>query len=101
MSDFRINFFTHISHEFRTPLAIIQSAVEKMMTKGEGYTSKNNIVDAGDDGICMKGGAGAAGVKAGPCENINIQDNTVYHAHGGFVIGSRNGSARRCASVRC
>ena len=43
MSDFRINFFTHISHEFRTPLAIIQSAVEKMMTKGEGYTSKNNI----------------------------------------------------------
>ena len=43
MSDFRINFFTHISHEFRTPLAIIQSAVEKMMTKGEGYTSKNYI----------------------------------------------------------
>ena len=43
MSDFRINFFTHISHEFRTPLAIIQSAVEKMMTKGEGYASKNNI----------------------------------------------------------
>ncbi len=43
MSDFRINFFTHISHEFRTPLAIIQSAVEKMMTKGEGYASKNSI----------------------------------------------------------
>lgn len=43
ISDFRINFFTHISHEFRTPLAIIQSAVEKMMTKGEGNASKNNI----------------------------------------------------------
>ena len=43
MSDFRINFFTHISHEFRTPLAIIQSAVEKMLTKGEGYASKNTI----------------------------------------------------------
>lgn len=43
MSDLRINFFTHISHEFRTPLAIIQSAVEKMMTKGEGYASKNTI----------------------------------------------------------
>ena len=43
ISDFRINFFTHISHEFRTPLAIIQSAVEKMMTKGEGYASKNTI----------------------------------------------------------
>lgn len=45
----------------------------------------NNVIDAGDDGICMKGGAGAAGVAAGPCENINIQDNTVYHAHGGLL----------------
>ena len=48
----------------------------------------NNVIDAGDDGICMKGGVGENGLKAGPCENINIQDNTVYHAHGGFVIGS-------------
>lgn len=48
----------------------------------------NNVIDAGDDGICMKGGSGENGLKAGPCENINIQDNTVYHAHGGFVIGS-------------
>ncbi len=48
----------------------------------------NNVVDAGDDGICMKAGAGAKGVEYGPCENINIQNNTVYHAHGGFVIGS-------------
>lgn len=48
----------------------------------------NNTIDAGDDGICMKAGAGASGVKYGPCENILIQDNVVYHAHGGFVIGS-------------
>ena len=48
----------------------------------------NNTIDAGDDGICMKGGAGKAGLENGPCENINIQDNKVYHAHGGFVIGS-------------
>lgn len=48
----------------------------------------NNVIDAGDDGICMKAGAGANGVEAGPCANINIQDNIVYHAHGGFVIGS-------------
>lgn len=48
----------------------------------------NNTIDAGDDGICMKAGAGQSGVGAGPCENILIEDNTVYHAHGGFVIGS-------------
>lgn len=48
----------------------------------------NNTINAGDDGICMKGGAGAKGAADGPCENINIQDNRVYHAHGGFVIGS-------------
>jgi len=48
----------------------------------------NNVVDAGDDGICMKAGAGKSGLEYGPCEDIMIQDNTVYHAHGGFVIGS-------------
>ena len=48
----------------------------------------NNRVDVGDDGICMKGGAGAEALKHGPCENILIEDNTVFHAHGGFVIGS-------------
>jgi polygalacturonase len=62
----------------------------------------NSVVDAGDDGICMKGGTGASGVKAGPCEDILIQDNTVFHAHGGFVIGSdvsggmKNIVVRRC-----
>lgn len=48
----------------------------------------NSIIDAGDDGICMKGGVGESGLKDGPCENILIENNTVYHAHGGFVIGS-------------
>lgn len=48
----------------------------------------NNVIDAGDDGICMKGGAGQKGLEDGPCQNINIQYNKVYHAHGGFVIGS-------------
>jgi polygalacturonase len=42
----------------------------------------------GDDGICLKAGAGEDGLKNGPCENILIVDNTVFHAHGGFVIGS-------------
>ena len=62
----------------------------------------NSIVDAGDDGICMKGGSGPSGIKDGPCRDILIQDNTVYHAHGGFVIGSdvsggmENIVVRRC-----
>ncbi len=48
----------------------------------------NAVVDAGDDGLCMKSGTGQNGVDDGPCEDILIQDCKVYHAHGGFVIGS-------------
>jgi polygalacturonase len=60
----------------------------------------NNTIDAGDDGICMKGGAGQSGVDNGPCENINIQDNVVYHAHGGFVIGSEFSGGMKNILVR-
>ena len=45
-------------------------------------------VDVGDDGICLKAGGGQAGVEAGPCARILVTDNIVWHAHGGFVIGS-------------
>ena len=44
MHDFRIEFFTHITHEFRTPLNIIQSAVEKITFKEEGHASKNTLL---------------------------------------------------------
>lgn len=30
LNDFRVRFFTHIAHEFRTPLAIIKGAVDKL-----------------------------------------------------------------------
>lgn len=43
MTDFRIDFFTHVSHEFRTPLAIIQSTVEKLTAAGEGYVNKPTL----------------------------------------------------------
>ena len=49
---------------------------------------RNCTVDVGDDGICLKGGNGTKSLKDGPCKDILIEYNTVYHAHGGFVIGS-------------
>lgn len=45
--------------------------------------------DAGDDGICLKSGKDAVGRRIGvPDEDVWIEGCTVYHAHGGFVIGS-------------
>ncbi|TCZ73435.1 glycoside hydrolase family 28 protein [Flaviaesturariibacter aridisoli] len=57
---------------------------------------ENSTFDVGDDGICIKSGRDAAGRKRGmPTENLLARNNTVYHAHGGFVIGSEmSGGAR-------
>ena len=45
--------------------------------------------DVGDDGICLKSGKDAAGRRIGvPTENVWVEDCVVYHAHGGFTIGS-------------
>lgn len=60
----------------------------------------NNTVDVGDDGICLKAGAGDSGVKYGPCENILIENNVVFHAHGGFVIGSEFSGGMKNIVVR-
>ena len=57
-------------------------------------------VDVGDDGICMKGGAGAKALKDGPCKDILIEYNTVFHAHGGFVIGSEFSGGMEDITVR-
>ena len=35
LNEFRISFFTNIAHEFRTPLAIIQGAVDQLHDSGE------------------------------------------------------------------
>lgn len=48
----------------------------------------NSMVDVGDDGICLKAGAGPSALKYPPVARVLIVDNTVFHAHGGFVIGS-------------
>jgi DNA sulfur modification protein DndE len=61
----------------------------------------NCIVDVGDDGICLKPGTIAMNQKSGPaCENVVVADCVVYHAHGGFVIGSESYGGARNVSVR-
>jgi len=44
LSTFRLNFFTHIAHEFRTPLAIISGAADKLTQKGnEAQVSRSAV----------------------------------------------------------
>lgn len=60
----------------------------------------NSTVDAGDDGLCMKSGKRKEASPANGCEDILIMNNTVFHAHGGFVIGSESISGMRRIVVR-
>lgn len=62
----------------------------------------NCKINCGDDGICMKGGVGADGVKRGPNRDFLIRQDTVYRAHGGFVIGSEfSGGMQRMIVKDC
>lgn len=60
----------------------------------------NSTVDAGDDGLCMKSGGFKEKAVANGCEDILIENNTVYHAHGGFVIGSESMTGMKRIVVR-
>ncbi len=64
---------------------------------------ENSTFDVGDDGICVKSGRDEAGRKRGmPTENMKVSNCTVYHAHGGFVIGSEmSGGARNIFVSDC
>jgi polygalacturonase len=64
---------------------------------------EGSTFDVGDDGICIKSGKDEAGRKRGmPTENLIARNNTVYHAHGGFVIGSEmSGGARNLYVENC
>lgn len=64
---------------------------------------ENSTFDVGDDGICIKSGRDEAGRKRGmPTENLIARNCTVYHAHGGFVIGSEmSGGARNLVVENC
>ena len=59
--------------------------------------------DTGDDGICIKSGRDEEGRKRGlATENLIARNCTVYHAHGGFVIGSEmSGGARNLFVSNC
>ena len=59
--------------------------------------------DVGDDAICIKSGKDRDGrLRAKPCENVVIERCTVYHGHGGFVIGSEmSGGVRNVAISDC
>ena len=49
----------------------------------------DSTFDVGDDAICIKSGKDADGRRhARKCRNLIISNCTVYHGHGGFVVGS-------------
>lgn len=64
------------------------------------------MFDVGDDAICMKSGKGekAREIKV-PTEYVRINNCTVYHGHGGFVVGSemsrgvRNIEVKNCTFI--
>jgi polygalacturonase len=59
--------------------------------------------DVGDDGICLKSGKDAPGRRIGvPTEDVLVEGCTVYHAHGGFTIGSEmSGGIRNVCVNNC
>jgi len=64
---------------------------------------ENSTFDVGDDALCMKSGRDEAGRQRGmPTENVIIRNCIVYHAHGGFVVGSEmSGGARNIHVSNC
>ena len=61
------------------------------------------VFDVGDDGICLKSGRDEAGRRRGvPTQDVIIDSCVVYHAHGGFVVGSEmSGGVRRVSVSDC
>ena len=64
---------------------------------------KDSTFDAGDDGICIKSGRDAVGRRIGmPTEDVLVEGCTVYHAHGGFTVGSEmSGDVRNILVTNC
>jgi polygalacturonase len=64
---------------------------------------ENSTFDVGDDGICIKSGRDKWGRERGtPTENVVVRNCIVYHAHGGFVVGSEmSGGAKNIWVDNC
>lgn len=64
---------------------------------------ENCSFDVGDDAICIKSGRDEEGRKRGvPTEDVIVRNSTVYHGHGGFVVGSEmSGGARNLFVFDC
>ncbi len=59
--------------------------------------------DVGDDAVCMKSGKNEDGRRrAMPTEDVFVNHCTVYHGHGGFVVGSEmSGDVRNIEVQNC
>ncbi|MCR5394771.1 MAG: glycoside hydrolase family 28 protein [Bacteroidales bacterium] len=54
----------------------------------------NSKFDVGDDAICLKSGKDKDGRELNsPCQNVIVDGCSVYHGHGGFVVGSEMSSS--------
>ncbi|MFT4223658.1 glycoside hydrolase family 28 protein [Dysgonomonas sp.] len=63
----------------------------------------NSSFDVGDDGICIKSGKDEDGRKRNfPCENVIVDNCTVFKGHGGFVVGSEmSGGVKNIVVSNC
>ncbi|MDE6341674.1 MAG: glycoside hydrolase family 28 protein [Muribaculaceae bacterium] len=63
----------------------------------------NSSFDVGDDAICLKSGKDKDGRERGiPSSGVLIEGCTVYHGHGGFVIGSEmSGGCKDIVARNC
>jgi polygalacturonase len=63
----------------------------------------NSTFDVGDDGICIKSGKDGEGRQRDrACENLIVDNCTVFKGHGGFVVGSEmSGGVRNMKVANC
>ena len=66
---------------------------------GKNILIYNCMVNAGDDGICMKSSVSERYSETPALQDVVISDCVVYHAHGGFVIGSNTDGGMSNISV--